>query len=247
MQADFAQALLDQPPHTPDDLTHWNGADVSHRFGVYRNNVASSLIDALQQIFPVCCALTGVEFFRAMAREYVVLQPPQSPLLTQYGATFADFVAGFPPASALPYLADVARLERHWLTVYHSRDSEPMSVQALAEVLNQPDKLQQARLQLAPACAVLASEFPIHAIWSAHQPDSNIALRELRLDNAEAVLITRLDFQVGVHLIERDAATFLTRLRCDKTFAEAIDGLAFDLTALLHILVSQGVLTAVND
>lgn len=247
MQADFARALLDLHPNTPEHLTHWNGADVSHRFGVYRNNVASSLIDALQQIFPVCCQLTGVEFFRAMARDYVVLQPPTSPLLMQYGATFADFIAQFPPAKSLPYLADVARLERHWLTVYHGRDSEPMSVQALAEVLNQPEKLQQARLQLAPACAVLESNFPIYSIWSAHQPDSNMTLRELRLDNPEAVVITRLDYQVNVHLIERDAARFLTRLRAHKTFAEAIEGLAFDLTALLHILVTQGVLTAVNN
>ena len=42
--------------------------------------------------------------------------PPTSPVLTEYGDGFADWIAGFEPAAALPYLADMARLERARVT-----------------------------------------------------------------------------------------------------------------------------------
>ncbi|MDP0953215.1 putative DNA-binding domain-containing protein, partial [Klebsiella pneumoniae] len=43
----FAKALLDPELSCPDGLFSSNGADPQSRFAVYRNNVHSSLINAL--------------------------------------------------------------------------------------------------------------------------------------------------------------------------------------------------------
>jgi len=243
MQADFAEALLTRQPSEPNGLKHWRDAETSHRFGVYRNNFNHSLIDALQDIFPVCCALTGTEFFRAMAREYVYQYPPSSPVLVHYGEHFADFIEAFEPARSLPYLADVARLERLWLSSYHSADGQSISVEQLTALLNQPNQLEQARLTLAPACQWLSSEFAVFSIWQAHQPKSEIRLRDLTLNSSETVLLTRPALHVQLHLIEPDAAIFLSRLHQGQVFSDAMTGLEFDLVALLQVLVQQGALT----
>ena len=98
----FSAALLDVRLPCPAGLCSSNGADPASRFAVYRNNVQSSLINALADGYPVVAQLVGEEFFRAMAATFVQQQPPQSPLMGRYGEAFADFIDVFEPASSVP-------------------------------------------------------------------------------------------------------------------------------------------------
>jgi hypothetical protein len=125
MHAAFAEALLARDFDCPPGLRTWNGSDPGTRFAVYRNNLVVSLVDALADTYPVVQEMVGVEFFRAMAREFVRVQPPASPVLAHYGAGFAEFIEDFPPAAGLPYLPDLARLELMRVEVYHAADDAP--------------------------------------------------------------------------------------------------------------------------
>ena len=104
-QAAFSAALLDIDLPCPDGLCSANGADPASRFAVYRNNVQSSLINALADSYPVVVQLVGDEFFRAMAGVFVQSHPPHSPLMSDYGSELADFISKFGPAASVPYLA----------------------------------------------------------------------------------------------------------------------------------------------
>ncbi len=84
-QATFAAALLTPELPSPAGLRVWNGSDPAARLAVYRNNVVSSLIDAVADSFPVTQELVGEEFFRAMAAVFVRAHPPRSKVLTHYG------------------------------------------------------------------------------------------------------------------------------------------------------------------
>jgi hypothetical protein len=126
----FVAALLDRARAVPGDLRSPSGSPAGRRFDVYRNNVFVGLIEALERRYPVCRTLVGEEFFRAMARLYVELSPPRSPVLLTYGSDFAEFVETFPPAASLPYLADVVRLENALVAAFHARDAEPLSTEA---------------------------------------------------------------------------------------------------------------------
>src|SRR5437868_3298584 len=110
-QSLFANAVLDPAIPVPSGLRAWNGLRAERRFAVYRNNVAVGLIQALASRFPAAKKIVGEEFFAGMARAYIGLHPPQSPVLLRYGDDFANFVQAFEPASGLPYLPDVIRLE----------------------------------------------------------------------------------------------------------------------------------------
>ena len=62
-----------------------------------------------------------------MARFHVRATPPTSPLLFEYGRDFPDFIERYEHAQSMPWLADVARIERAWLDAYHAADAQPLA------------------------------------------------------------------------------------------------------------------------
>jgi hypothetical protein len=210
-QAAFAAALLDPELPVPSGLK----ADPK-RFAVYRNNVAVGLRKALASNFPVVEKLVGGEFFAVMARAYIARTRPASPLIFAYGDDFPDFIAGFEPAATVPYLADVARLERAWLDAYHAADAEPLDVAALAGL--DEAALATARLKPHPAARLVASAFAAGSIWQAHQEEP---IRIVAANGGECVLIARPGFDVTVTVRPRGDAAFAQELLSGATIGDA--------------------------
>ena len=157
----FSAALLDPQRPCPEGLFSANGADPASRFAVYRNNVQSSLINALADSYPVVSQLVGDEFFRAMAGLYVRSYPPQGPLINDYGKDFAEFIDRFEPAASVPYLADVARLERLRVQAYHAADAQPLSHEQIAAALSDPQALSELTVGFHPSLNLLTSAFAV--------------------------------------------------------------------------------------
>ena len=154
----FATALLDPDRAIPAAIAGPNGKSAKTRYSVYRNSVTVSLINALAAVFPATMRITGVDFFRAMARLHVRTTPPTSPLLFEYGRDFPDFIERYEYARSMPWLADVARIERAWLDAYHAADVEPLAPQVLASI--PPERFAEAVLTPHPATRILCSRFP---------------------------------------------------------------------------------------
>lgn len=240
---DFAAALLDPARPAPAGLTSWNGSDPAQRFAVYRNNVTVSLIDALADTFPVVQALVGVDFFRAMAREFVRAAPPASPVLVGYGDDFPAFVAGFAAAAGVPYLVDVARLEYARVLAFHAADAAPVAADAVAALLAEPAILPGLAVCFVPACALLRSCWAIASLWAAHQTDD--AAGDLsRIDPAtpENALVCRRGLGVEVRALAAGDAAFVAALMGGASLGEAIAlGVGepgFDLAGALGLLLA---------
>lgn len=90
---------------------------------VYRNTVIRGAIDALAAHFPSVVKLVGQAWFEACARLFVRQHPPTTPCLLDYGAAFPIFLADFEPAQSLPYLADVAQMDRWWSEAHVAADA----------------------------------------------------------------------------------------------------------------------------
>src|SRR5262245_55904223 len=153
--AAFAAALIDPERETPAIVAGPAGKDAVKRYNVYRNNVTVSLIEALAAIYPAVQRITGVDFFRAMARFHIRATPPTSPLLFEYGRDFPAFIEGYEHARPMPWLADTARLERAWLDAYHAEDAAPLSAEALGSV--PPERLADVVLSAHPATRIVRS------------------------------------------------------------------------------------------
>jgi hypothetical protein len=200
-QKRFAQALLDRDRAVPDGRA-------PRRFAVYRNNVHVTLTNALAARFPVCQRLVGEAFFRAMARVFIELAPPRSPLLMTYGDDLPVFLELFPPVRSVPYLADIARLEIAWSQAYHAAEAEPLSAAELAGI--PPDAWDRARVQLHPSVRVVISAHPIVSIWRAHADPA--APESPRPSQPENALVSRPGSVVDIAALPAGAATFIVGL-----------------------------------
>ncbi|MBX3577282.1 MAG: putative DNA-binding domain-containing protein [Rhizobiaceae bacterium] len=245
-QADFAQALTNPAQPVPIGLTTTDGRNDPLRFAVYRNNVFVGLTQALAKRFPVTRRLVGEEFFAGMARVYADAEKPASPLLFRYGDTFPDFIATFPPAASLPYLADLARLETALTRAYHAADVAPLGLDVLSAIA--PDTLPRTVLLPHPSAAQLVSAWPVGTIWAAHQGEivGTVASRA-----AETVIVARPVMDVGVHVVPANHAGFSAAVFEGATLgdaaARALDSdAAFDFGAALVGLVSLGAFSAVR-
>ena len=242
MRADvFAAALRDPARAAPDGF---GGVEAERRFAVYRNNVAASLVDALAATYPAVQALTGETFFRAAARAFALAAPPRSPVLIDWGGGFADFLAGFPPARGVPYLADVARLEWAWTRAYHAAEAAPAPLALLAE--RAPEALTQARLVPHPSLRLVASRFPIVSIWAETTGRAADLAPDMR--RGETALVLRPDAAVNVAAIPPGDAAFLSALAAGAAVGAASEAAAqahpgFDLAAVFLRLFQAGAFT----
>ena len=241
-QAAFTAALLDPHGVCPEGLSSANGADPGSRFAVYRNNVQSSLINALADSYPVVLQLVGDEFFRAMAAFFVQNHPPQGPQINNYGNEMATFIEGFAPAASVPYLADVARLERLRVMAFHAADAQPLSHEQIAAALSDPQALSQLTIELHPSLNLLNSDFAVVAIWAAHQQDATLA--GIDLNQAQSALVLRNGLEVEVFAIDHGASVFIQNLRNGHTLAQALESTpTFDLSQTLAVLISHNAIT----
>jgi hypothetical protein len=248
-QTAFAHALLNAELPCPTGLSTWNGSDPMLRFAVYRNNVMVSLIDALADTYPVVQTLVGEEFFRAMAREFAQNNPPRSAVMAYYGRDFADFVAAFPPAASVPYLADVARLEMARVMAYHAADVATIDPQVLQAALADPEQLMSLRLGLHPSVHVIESSFAIFSVWAAHQ--GTVDALTVDPDVAQTVLVYREGLDVDSMELAAGAGTFVSTLLSGQTLADAVQAAnsldpEFDLTNALTLLLRLQLITHLN-
>lgn len=244
IQVAFATALTDAAAPIPPGVTAPDGRSDVRRFAIYRNNVMVSLTEALAARFPVCVQIVGTEFFQAMARTYAAACKPSSPLLMAYGGGFPDFIASFPPAAALPYLTDVARLEVAYGEAYHAAEACPMHAAGLGAL--GPDGLGRLSLRLHPSLRLVRSAYPVASIWQAHQEADPVAPEDW---GGEDVLVLRPDADVLVHRLPAGGLVFLEALQAGETVRAAAgaacgEAPGFDLGAMLVGLFAMGAVIA---
>ena len=191
--------------------------EVERRFAVYRNNVAVSLTEALAQRFPVIQRLVGEAFFAAMARHYAEAHRPKSPILLEWGDSFPAFLAGFPPLSDYPYMADVARIEYARGVAFHAADARPAGTESFVGV-----NPSQVRLRLHPSVQVLRSEHPAVSIWQRNQPGA--VPDRLTITGPEIALVLRdTDFNVPVHAITEGDAVMIDHICLGATLTASAE------------------------
>ena len=225
-----------------------DGLTAGARLDIYRHHVLTTLTDALMSAYPVVCRLVDPRFFAYAADRYIREHLPASPCLFEYGASFPEFLAGFPPCRDLAYLPDVARLEWALHAARYADDGTALDPARLAAV--PPDETPWLGLRLDPSVAYVDSPWPIDEIWRRHQPENDggdpvdLAAGGAQLEirrHADDVVFRSLDpstfafrraLAQGQTLAE--AADRAMALRADFPLAQAVrdlleDGIAVDL------------------
>lgn len=224
-------------------------AHARHRLAIYRGNVSANAALALAATFPVVAKLVGAEFFDGLARAYGGAHPSLCGDLNELGADFATFVATFPPAQALPYLADVARME--WLAhqAHYAADHAPLAVDQLAAL----DESAYPRLAVTLDAAVttMASAFPLFRIWEVHQDDYR---GEMAVDfdcPRGHIIVYRSQFRATVASLTQGEAAFLGAIKAGDLLGAALEAAlntdgTFNLAVSLQRWVAANIVVTID-
>lgn len=225
-QRGFAAALL---ADEPIDNLSW-----SSQFAVYRNTSARGAVEALRASYPTVDALLGDEMFTGVALDYRRETPPANPVLSDYGVDFADFLARQPWTTELPYVADVARLDRLWLESFLSGSADML-----------PRPLGGAsRIAPHPAARFSWLATPALTIWRAHRDGFDELDPEWR---EEGALFTRPGIVVRAEPIDRATHRLLLSCSTPARVDEVVGSVAgafpeADIPQILQRCVSSGAL-----
>lgn len=184
---------------------------------VYRNTALKGAIDALADNHPTVSTILGATAFLALAADFVAEMPPQSPVLADYGAGFADWLENQPVAQVLPYLSGIAQIDRLRVEAHLAADDAVLDPRALAPVSAEQWSASSTRFH--PATRFAWFTVPAPSIWLAHLDGGT---DEIAPDwRAEGVLITRPRSAVTACRINAAEHRILFGLRLGETIGQA--------------------------
>ena len=217
------------------------------RIAVYRNNVLGNYRKALAATYPVVRRLVGVPFFDAAIDAFVRAHPSTHGDVNGYGGELARFLAAYPPASALVYLSDVARLEWAVDQAGTAADAAPLDLGALAAV--PVDAFGELRFVLHPSARIVVSPYPMLRIWQVNQPDfmgdDGVDLAE----GGDSLLVWRTADGIAIERLAAGEHAFLAALARNARLTVAAERAAaaeasFDLPGVLKRRVAAQAIVA---
>jgi hypothetical protein len=129
------------------------------RIDIYANAYLYRLLECLGEDFPATLAVLGEDNFAALVRGYLVEHRPTEPSIGYAGIYLADFLNGHPFAERWPFVAELARLERAVIDVFHAADAPALGVEALRAIPS--EEWPAVKLRAHPAVEIVHSEWQI--------------------------------------------------------------------------------------
>ncbi len=113
LQHQFSDALLYKNDLISGQIKERDSFSGRDLLQVYRNSFVMGVTEALTATYQHTLSLVGEEFFNAVARQFILQQPPQENNIMAYGDGFYDFIGSLEQLKGMPYVAETARFE--WL------------------------------------------------------------------------------------------------------------------------------------
>jgi hypothetical protein len=219
-------------------------------FAVHRNTVMKGWVDALAANYPSVLRLVCEAYFRTAGVAYARTNPTADPRLWCYGAGYADFLAGYAPASALAYLPGVARLDRYWTEAHGAPSLPALDPGMLANLA--PEQLAQRRLTPHPSArwAWFAGQ-PVYTLWRRNREASGSEDGAAPDWQGEGALLLRPGASVTWRSLDAAGCAFMDACAEGQPLAmAAAAALAAnahaDIAALLALLLQDGAFIATH-
>lgn len=244
-QATFWRALWGEPDGGLPGLD----ASAQPGFAVYRNTVLKGCADALVSLYPAVHRLTGDAWMRAVALDAVRADPPASGDLHHYGERFPAFLDEALVGSDLPWLGEVARLDRLWSESHVAPDASVLDVATIAGL--DPERVAVSRLVPHPAARWRwCADWPAFSLWDAAR--SQAADPNPPHWQGQGALLTRPSGAVIAFELDAAECALLDACADGTSLGAALDAVqarfpSFDPGASLGRLLNQGAFTGVME
>jgi len=195
----FADLLATSSPGAAAPILRHRGSD---GLQIYRDSLLAGRIRALEDTYTVTCRLVGERCFEATAGAYIAVTRQCDWSLQRFAAGFPDFLSDFQPLKSLPYLADVARLERACERAQTGCDPRPLDWARFAEAA---EAGAVSSVSIVANGSILRSRYPIDVIWRAHQTPGGLEHELSLTQQATTLFVWRRDELRVDRLTEQDA------------------------------------------
>jgi hypothetical protein len=155
---------------------------------VYRGGYPARLTEALGETFEACWRVLGDEDFFKVVRAFIAISPSTTHNLSDYGASFPDFVEGqafksLNLSSDAPFLGDLARYEWEFKNIFHEKPHAGLDARVLAAKAR-PESV----LRFGSAVRLLSLKHRVYAIWKRDRADDT-PLRDEDWTGAERLVL----------------------------------------------------------
>lgn len=209
--------------HVDDDLA-WmaapaNGSERRSRLAVYTDGFPARLIEALREAYPAVAHLTGAPTFARLVERYRSGLEARRCNLNFVGDGLPAFLRDDELSSRLPFLADLAALERAVQHVFHATPLPPLEPANLADW--SADDWEHATLQFQTTVDCVISPWPLIELWETrHRERGDI---DLEIEHRDAaVFVYRMGFDVHAEAIDRQEGEAWSRLRGGASLGEVV-------------------------
>jgi hypothetical protein len=209
----------------------------AQRLAIYHNAYFARLVECMRSIYPMLVRAVGEEAFDALSVGYLNACPSRSYTLDRLGDDFPRFLDetrpdrdenGQPTEEWPDFLVDLARLEWAIGQVFDGPGIEDRPILTAEQLLAiDPARWPALRLLCAPCVRTMAFRFPVNDYFT--------ALRKLSPEDDPPefptfapswLALSRRDFIVRRHALERPQHELLTALIEGETVGTAIERLA---------------------
>jgi hypothetical protein len=191
------------------------------RVDIYANMYFYRIRDALKEDFPATLAVLGDDNFHNLVTGYLLECPPTEPSISDCGRYLADYLRDHPIRESAPYIADLAKLERAVVEVFHGTGASALEPDALRAT--PPEDWPAMKLRIHPAAQILALEWRVSELLRAVEEGRPWKPAER---GAVKVLVWRRNARVFYRDLERPEADALAAASGGATFAEICDVVA---------------------
>jgi hypothetical protein len=184
---------------------------VEDRWHVYAHGYLTRLAETLESDYPTVRRILGAEPFEDLVERYLETFPPRSFDLGRAGDRLPEFLETDPLSAGLPFLPDLALLERALAEAFVAEDAVPLTwsdVQAL-----DPEGVAGLPLVLSPGTKLIRSPWPLGEIWESRRvKDDDV---EIDLEGRPAnVLVWRRGLRACCQSLDADLAAFVEGVTC---------------------------------
>lgn len=179
---------------------------------VYRNTVAKGAADALAANFPTVERVAGEAWFRGAALRFARARPPARATLIDYGEGFAAWLEA--EAAELPYLADLARIDRLWREALFAAEARSLEPQDFGDDLSGRVAVPHPSLRHA------AFAWNAPALWRLNQAAETPEAMELDPEPVE-LMVLRAGSEAELCPLPVGGTRFLDACAAGRTLGEA--------------------------
>jgi len=188
------------------------------RVDIYANMYFYRILDALKEDFPATLTVLGEDNFHNLVTGYLLEYPPTEPSLYYCGRFLADYLRDHPIRDDAPFVADLARLERASVEVFHGPDAAPLDADSLRAIA--PADWPALKLRIQTSAQILALGWRVSEVLRAVEEDRD--WKPARR-GAVKVLVWRRNARVYYRYLEQVEADALEAVARSVTFGEICD------------------------